>query len=348
MAEMKAAVLVEYDKPLEFMDRPVPEVTRADQVRVRVEGAGVCATDVHAIAGQMEVAGVSLPRVLGHENAGRVEEVGDLVSTVKPGDAVLLYPPHSCGLCVNCRRGSDMHCDHHEFTGLSVDGGFSEYVVVTERSLVPLPAGIDPIDVAPHADAGITAYHAVERLSELMLPGTTAVAIGVGGVGHIGLQLIRELGSSRVIAVDPFPARRELAEELGADASVDSRDVVDAVRDLTGGLGADVVFDFVGTQETHDASFGALARRGTLALVGYGGMISMPSAALVGQEQAIVGNLVGNWTDLRDLLELHCAGRVTLRSERYPFDQLNEILDSLRDGAITGRAVVTPSANGAG
>ena len=111
----------------------------------------------------MEFAGVSLPRVLGHENAGWVEEVGSGVSTVAKGDAVLVYPPWSCGLCLACRRGNDMHCARHEFTGLSVDGGFADYVLVSERSLLPLPAGVEPAAVAPHADAGLTAYHAVRR-----------------------------------------------------------------------------------------------------------------------------------------------------------------------------------------
>ena len=184
---------------------------------VRIGGAGVCATDLHAIEGLMEPAGVTLPRVLGHENAGWVEEVGAGVTTVAKGDAVLVYPPYSCGLCVACRRGNDMHCVRHEFTGLSVDGGFAEYVLVSERSLLRLPDGVEPVDVAPHADAGLTAYHAVRRLAHLAVPGSTAVVIGVGGVGHIALQLVRELGSSSTIAVDTDERRRRLAAELGAD-----------------------------------------------------------------------------------------------------------------------------------
>ena len=342
---MKAAVLVEYDQPLEIMERPDPELTRPDQVRVRIEGAGVCATDLHAIDGEMEPAGVSLPLVLGHENAGRIDAVGDLVSTVSVGDPVLLYPPFSCGLCVNCRRGRDMHCEHHQFTGLSLDGGFADYVVVSERSVVPLPAGTDPIDLAPHADAGITAYHAIKKLSHLLLPGTTTAVIGIGGVGHIGLQLVRELGSSAVIAVDPHEGRRRLAEELGASEALDSDGVVDAVRELTGGRGADVVFDFVGTQAAHEEALGMLALNGTYSIIGFGGTVSVPSAALVGQEQAVVANLVGSWTDLRDVLELQHAGRIKLRSERHPFEKINDVLDQLREGEITGRAVVTPNAN---
>ena len=124
------------------------------------------------------------------------------MTTVSKGDPVLVYPPLSCGLCVGCRRGNDMFCARHEFTGLSVDGGFAEYVLVSERSLLRLPDGMEPAEVAPHSDAGLTAYHAVRRLVAAPVPGTTAVLIGVGGVGHIALQLMRELGSSSTIAVD--------------------------------------------------------------------------------------------------------------------------------------------------
>jgi NAD+-dependent secondary alcohol dehydrogenase Adh1 len=285
---------------------------------------------------------VSLPRVLGHENAGWVEEVGAGVTTVTKGDAVLVYPPYSCGLCVACRRGNDMHCVRHEFTGLSVDGGFAEYVLVSERSLLRLPDGVEPVEVAPHADAGLTAYHAVRRLAPLAVPGTTAVVIGVGGVGHIALQLLHELGSSSTIAVDTDSRRRQLAAELGAGDVIEGEGSVDAVHELTGGRGADLVFDFVGTDQTHADATAMLARGGTYSVVGYGGMVSIPSAALVVNEHAVVGNLVGTWVDLWELLQLHAAGRIVLKTEVHPLDSVNEVLDKLRDGEVTGRAVLVP------
>jgi NAD+-dependent secondary alcohol dehydrogenase Adh1 len=335
---MRAALLREYGRPLELIERPVPEPTRPDEVRVRIEGAGVCATDLHTIDGLMEPAGVTIPRVLGHENAGRVDAVGDLVSTVAVGDPVLIYPPFSCGLCVPCRRGNDMHCERHQFTGLTVDGGFADYVVVAERSLVKLPPDVDPVAVAPHADAGITAYHAVKRAAHLALPGTTAVLIGVGGVGHVALQLLRELGSAAVVAVDTNEERRRLAAELGADTVLAD---ADEVREHTGGRGAELVLDFVGTDETHAAGTAMLARGGTYSIVGYGGMLTLPSAALVGGEQAVTANLVGSWVDLWELMQLHARGGLTLKTEIYPLEAVNEVLDRLRAGAITGRAVLT-------
>jgi NAD+-dependent secondary alcohol dehydrogenase Adh1 len=339
---MKAVVLQEYHRPLELVDRPTPEPAASADVLVRIGGAGVCATDLHAIDGLMEPAGVTLPRVLGHENAGWVEATGTGVSTVSAGDPVLVYPPYSCGLCVACRRGNDMHCERHQFTGLSVDGGFAEYVLVSERSLVKLPPDIAPEEVAPHADAGLTAYHAVRRLAHRAVPGTTAVVIGIGGVGHIALQLVRELGSSRVVAVDVDERRRRLASELGADTVVDGAEARDAIGDLTGGRGADLVFDFVGTDETHAASLQMLARDGVYSIVGYGGTVTAESGAIVVSEHSIVGNLVGTWVDLWELLQLHAQGRVTLRTQAYPLDSVNEVLDLLRAGEVTGRAVLVP------
>jgi NAD+-dependent secondary alcohol dehydrogenase Adh1 len=299
----------------------------------------VCATDLHAIEGLMEPAGVSLPRVLGHENAGWVEEVGDGVTTVAKGDAVLVYPPYSCGLCVACRRGNDMHCERHDFTGLSVDGGFADYVLVSERSLLRVPDGVEPADVAPHADAGLTAYHAVRRVAHLLAPGTTAAVIGVGGVGHIAVQLVRELGASRIVAVDTDERRRRLADELGADVVVGD---AAAVRDATEGRGADVVFDFVGTDQTHADALSMLARGGTLSIIGYGGTLSLPTNPLVVNEHGVVANLVGTWIDLWEILQLHAAGRITLKTEMHPLEQVNDVLAKLQEGEVTGRAVLVP------
>jgi NAD+-dependent secondary alcohol dehydrogenase Adh1 len=340
---MRAALLAEYERPLELVDRPVPEPVRARDVVVRVGGAGVCATDLHAIDGHMEPAGLRPPVVLGHENAGWVHAVGDDVTTAKVGDAVLVYPAYSCGLCVACRRGNDMHCARHGFTGLTRDGGFADYVLVDERSLIPLPAGVEPAAVAPHADAGVTAYHAVRRLVPQLLPGTTVALIGVGGVGHIALQLLRVLGASAVVAIDTDERRRRLAHELGAHEVLgEQSDVADALRELTNGAGADVVIDVVGTQATHDLGLAVLARGGALSLVGYGGEIHHPSVGFVADEVAVNGNLVGTWTDLWELLQLQVRGDVTLRTETHPLADINEVLAKLREGEITGRAVLVP------
>jgi D-arabinose 1-dehydrogenase-like Zn-dependent alcohol dehydrogenase len=340
---MKAALLREYHRTLELVDRHEPEPVAARDVVVRVGGAGVCATDLHAIDGLMEPAGLRPPVVLGHENAGWVHAVGDGVTAASVGDAVLVYPAYSCGLCVPCRRGLDMHCERHQFTGLTRDGGFADFVLVDERSLVPLPPGVEPVAVAPHADAGITAYHAVKKLLPRLVPGSTSAVIGVGGVGHIALQLLRVLGGGSVIAIDTDERRRALAKELGADEVLGGDgDVAGAVREATNGAGADVVLDFVATDATHAAGLEMLARRGLYSTVGYGGLLTVPSVALVVGETAIAGNLVGSWIDLWELLQLHGRGDVTLRTETHQLEDVNAVLDKLRDGEVTGRAVLVP------
>jgi NAD+-dependent secondary alcohol dehydrogenase Adh1 len=340
---MRVALLSEYHRPLELVERPEPEPLAARDVIVRIAGAGVCATDLHAIDGLMEPAGLTPPVVLGHENAGYVHAVGDDVTAAAVGDAVLVYPAYSCGLCVPCRRGIDMHCEHHQFTGLTRDGGFADYVLVDERSLLPLPDGVDPVEVAPHADAGITAYHAVKKLLPRLEPGSTAAVIGVGGVGHIALQLVGVLGAARVVGIDTDARRRKLAAELGADAVLgDEENVADAVRELTDGAGADVVLDFVGTDGTHASAMQMLGRRGLYSIVGYGGMVSHPSVGFVVGETVVAGNLVGSWIDLWELLQLHGRGDVTLRSETHPLEEVNDVLDRLRAGEVTGRAVLVP------
>ena len=168
--------------------------------------------------------------------------------------------------------------------------------------------------------------------------------VGVGGVGHIALQLIRELGASVTVAVDTDSRRRALASELGADEVLDGGGSVDAVRELTDGRGADLVFDFVGTDQSHADSMAMLARGGTYSIVGFGGMVSVPSAAMVGGEQTVMGNLVGTWLDLWEVMQLHGPGRLVLKTESHPLDAVNDVLAKLRDGEVTGRAVLVPGA----
>jgi NAD+-dependent secondary alcohol dehydrogenase Adh1 len=183
----------------------------------------------------------------------------------------------------------------------------------------------------------------VKKLLPRLEPGSTAAVIGVGGVGHIALQLVRVLGAARVVGIDTDERRRLLARELGADDVLgDEEDVAGAVRELTDGAGADVVLDFVGTDETHASGLGMLARRGLYSIVGYGGIVSHPSVGFVVGETVIAGNLVGSWIDLWELLQLHGRGDVTLKTETHALDDVNDVLDRLRDGDITGRAVLVP------
>ncbi len=171
-----------------YGERPVveevaePEIADALDVIVRIGGAGLCRTDLHIIEGQWkEKSGVQLPYTLGHENAGWVHEVGSAVTNVAEGDAVIVHPLITCGLCRACRAGDDMHCAVNLFPGISSNGGFAELLKTNARAVVKLASGVEPKDVAAHADAGLTAYHAVKKAAEVLYPGTTAVVIGREG-----------------------------------------------------------------------------------------------------------------------------------------------------------------------
>ena len=300
---MKAAQLYKYDKEMNVdlvVEKvPDPTINAPDEVIVRVGAAGLCRTDLHIIEGVwrsvMDAEDSLLPYIMGHENAGWVESVGSGVKSVKPGDAVICHPLRSCGVCPGCRRGEDMYCENGSFPGLGRDGGFAEYLLTNERTLIKLEENVAPLDVAPMADAGITAYREAKRASKLLNPGSYCDVQGVGGLGHIAIQCLRELCSTRIIAVDNNTEARELARELGADQAIGGKqDVVEQVKELTGG-GAHVVIDFVAELGAEQLCWQMLRQGGTHFIVGYGGRIEIPTVHMIMNEVTVSGSLVGNY-----------------------------------------------------
>jgi NAD+-dependent secondary alcohol dehydrogenase Adh1 len=243
---MRAVRVHRYHEDPQLDEIDEPQLQGPLDVIVKIGGAGVCRTDLHIIEGQWDaIQHPSLPYVIGHENAGWVHAVGDGVTNVAVGDTVILHPQPSCGLCRACRAGRDMQCDNAFFPGLSDDdGGMAEYLRTTARACVKLDPDTNPADVAALADAGITAYHAVRKAVPLLPAGTTAVVQGAGGLGHIGVQCLAALTPARIVVVDKNPDALKLAEQIGAHATVVADGShVGAVKDLTGGRGADIVFD---------------------------------------------------------------------------------------------------------
>jgi NAD+-dependent secondary alcohol dehydrogenase Adh1 len=340
---MRAARLHAYGSgKLRLEEVDEPSATAAHDVVVRIGGAGLCRTDLHIIEGRLRDAVGRLPRILGHENAGWVEEVGPAVSDIAVGDPVILHPLATCGRCLECRAGNDMHCADQSFPGLTADGGFAELVKTNHRAIVAVPSGVDPADVAPLADAGLAAIHAVKRVSANLTPDASAVVIGAGGLGHLGVQCLKALTPVRVIVVDTSAHALELTREVGADDAVlaDGRHV-EAVRELTGGAAA-AVLDFVGEDDSIAAGLALLRRGGVYAVIGYGGTFTVPAVELVASELTIVGNLVGTYTDLVDLLALAAARKVHIRTTAYPLDSLNDAIADLDAGRLSGRAVIVP------
>jgi NAD+-dependent secondary alcohol dehydrogenase Adh1 len=341
---MRAVRLHGYHQQPVIEDVPEPTVKGPLDVVVRIGGAGVCRTDLHIIEGQWAAAmAPRLPYTIGHENAGWVAEVGSAVSNVAVGDTVILHPTPTCGLCRACRAGQDMHCSNSSFPGLDSDGGMAEYLLTSARACVKLDAATRPEDVAALADAGITAYHAVRKALPLLYPGTPCVVIGAGGLGHIGIQCLSALTATNIIVVDRNPAALKLAEQLGADHTVVADGgQVDGVRDLTGGAGAEVVLDFVAEEGAENDGFAMTRPGGSYFVIGYGGTLIVPTLDIISTERNIVGNIVGTYNELAELMVLAQTGKVTLHTKTYPLDAAPDALHDLAAGEVRGRAILVP------
>lgn len=342
---MKAVRVHEYGERPTIDSVPDPVVREPLDVLVEVNAAGVCRTDLHIIEGQWaDKSGVELPYIIGHENAGTVREVGQAVRNVSPGDKVILHPLVTCGLCRPCRSGDDVHCENSLFPGIDSDGGMAQLLLTGARSVVKLDEGLEPADVAALADAGLTAYHAVRKAVPLLYPGAHAVMIGAGGLGHIGLQTLLTLSPAEVTVIDRSQEVLDLADELGAHHVVRADgNHVEAVRTLTGGAGAHVVFDFVGETGTETEGISLTRNAGSYFTIGYGGRVDIPTIDIISREINIIGNLVGSYNDLAELMTLAAQDKVILRTRRYPFDAALDALDDLDHGKIPGgRAILVP------
>ncbi|MCE7002860.1 NAD(P)-dependent alcohol dehydrogenase [Kibdelosporangium philippinense] len=341
---MKAVRLHAYHQQPVVEDVPEPTITGPFDVVVKIGGAGVCRTDLHIIEEQWaEKSGVRLPYTIGHENAGWVHEVGSAVSNVAVGDTVILHPTPTCGLCHACRAGNDMHCENSTFPGINTDGGMAEYLLTSARACIKLNPSTRPEDVAALADAGITAYHAVRKAVPLLYPGTTCVVNGAGGLGHIGIQALAALTATNIVVVDRNEDALKLASSLGAEHTVvaDGKQV-EAVLDLTGGNGAEVVLDFVAEQGAQQDAFAMTRRNGSHFVIGYGSNIDLPTIDIISTERNVIGNLVGTYNDLVELMVLAQAGKVTLHTKQFPLDAALDALADLDAGRVRGRAILTP------
>ena len=342
---MKAVRLHAYNEEPVVEEVPEPKATGPLDVVVKVGGAGVCRTDLHIILGQWDAAmNPTLPYTIGHENAGWVHEVGSAVTNVAVGDTVILHPTPTCGLCRACRAGQDMHCTQSVFPGLDgTDGGMAEYLLTSARACVKLDPETRPQDVAALADAGITAYHAVRKSLPLLYPGTTCVVIGAGGLGHIGIQCLSALTATNIIVVDRNPDALKLAAELGAHQTVVADgSQVETVKDHTNGEGADVVLDFVAEEGAENEGFEMTRAGGSYYVIGYGGTLTVPTLDIISTERNIVGNIVGTYNELAELMVLAQTGKVTLHTKAYPLDEAPQALHDLDSGIIRGRAILVP------
>ena len=342
---MKAARLHAYHEPLALDEVDEPRAVGPLDVVVRIGAAGLCRTDLHIQEGQWaEKSGVTLPYTLGHENAGWIHEVGSGVTNVEVGDTVIVHPFITCGLCRACRRGDDMHCANGRFPGINQDGGFADFLLTSARSVIKLDPSLEPKNIAALADAGLTAIHAVKKALPLLGPGTRAVVIGAGGLGHIAIQCLAAMTPAEIIVVDPSEAALELAAEVGADRTVRvDGSHVDTVRELTEGVGAEAILDFVGEKGAVEDGIAMIQDGGFYYVIGYGQNLTIPTIDIISREISFIGNLVGTYSDLEELMTLTAQGKVRLRTSRYPMDAINDAMADLDQGRLQGRGILVPA-----
>jgi propanol-preferring alcohol dehydrogenase len=345
---MRAYRILDWLQAPELVEVADPE-PGPGQVVVRVAGNGLCHSD--AMMSQMpgeigELLGWRVPFTLGHEVAGWVAAVGDGVTAVAEGDPVALVSAASCGVCEMCVRGRDNACLHNDAgRGYGRDGGLAELVLVDSvRSVIPLRT-LDPKVAGPLTDAGATAYHAVKRVLPTLVPGSTALVVGAGGLGAFAVQLLAALSPATILAVDANAARLEYVRTLGAHDAFGGVDkgTPRAVLERTAGRGADAVLDFVGIDATIDVGLASLRRTGSFALVGAGGGRSTkPWYGTFPQEAEIFTFQGGTIADAHEVVALAEAGRIRSDIDEFPLDRVAEAYEALEAGALTGRAVVVP------
>ena len=321
-------------QPLSPQELVQPEPTGPFDVVVRIAAAGVCRSDLHILMGELPV---SVPHVLGHENSGWVHAVGPMVSTVEVGQAVLCYPFVSDGLSPPERRGVDSAAPGRRTPGIDCDGGYAEYLLVTERSLVQLPDDADLAAMATLTDAGLAAYRACRKAATTLRPGSLAVVMGVGGLGHLAVQILRSISPARVLAVDTRPEARELAMGCGAHVACSPEELGTAT-----GSQADAVLDFVGSDESASSALSSLGFGGAYFAVGVGGSLSTPILQVVANETRIEGVYVGTFPELVELTQLALRGDVSPVVVPYRLNEADRALRALAAGAFVGRAVLIP------
>ena len=343
---MRALRLVGFQREPELMevDDPVPG---PGEVVIKVGAAGACHSDLHMLY-ELDASAVwQLPMTLGHENAGWVHALGAGVTGVSEGDAVAVYGAWGCGFCSRCAVGMENYCEVPSLIGgggLGANGGMADYLLVPhQRHLVPLPQGLDPVTAAPLTDAGLTPYHAIRRSWSKLTPDATAVLIGAGGLGHIGVQIVQATTAARVIAVDVKPDALELARKVGAHHAVLSdENAAQTIRDLTGGRGADVVIDFHGSTETLNLARAVVRPLGDLTIVGIAGGEIGVSFFSQPYEVSIATTYWGSRPELAELLALAASGQITAEKSIYSLDHGAKAYADLHAGSVTGRAVVVP------
>jgi len=338
---MKAAILHAFREPLALEDTPRPQ-PGPGEILIQVDACGVCHSDLHLADGDWPqlAAATKKPLILGHEIAGRVAAVGEAVHDCQPGDRVgLPWIYWTCGECDFCREGNENLCARQKITGVTVDGGFAEFVVAPASHVVRIPDALPATDAAPLFCAGVTVHRALKRAA--ITPGCRLAVFGIGGLGHLAVQMGRELGA-QVTAVDVSEAKLQLAQSLGAHRCLDASSA-NVGKELRASGGVHVALVASAATKAYDTAFACLRPSGTLLVVGLPAeKICFPPILMAAGEVTIRASAVGTRQDLREVLALAASGRIRCETHSYPLSDVNDVLDHLRHGSISGRAVLSP------
>ena len=344
---MWALRLTEWESDPVLTEVPVPD-PRGPEVLVEVAAAGLCRTDLHIMSSPGGTYPYTLPFTLGHESAGRVAALGPEASGFAIGDSVVVYARWGCGTCWQCAGGRDNACvrtaEGPHGAGLGRDGGLAEYLLVpSARYLVPAP-GLDPVRAAPLADAALTSYHAVKLSRAQLHPDSTAVVIGVGGLGHMAVQVLNATTPARIVAVDVRDAALEMARAAGADVTLSALGLsAEDIRAQTDPNGASVVLDFVGSSATLSLAAASVAQGGDVTFVGRGGGELRVAPGLIPYETTVRMPTWGTVAELAEVVALTAAGKIHTEAEVYALDDAVSAYGKLRQGDVLGRAVVLPA-----
>jgi alcohol dehydrogenase, propanol-preferring len=344
---MHAIQLTAWGQPAQLREVPLPE-PGPGEVLLEVSAAGLCHSDLHLMHWSPGTLPYELPFTLGHEVAGTVAALGPGAEAIDVGESVLVYGPWGCGRCPRCSLGEEHLCERAgelpgRGCGLGRHGGLAEYVVVpSPRLTVPL-GDLDPVSAAPLADAALTPYHAIRRHLALLRPGTAAVVIGVGGLGHVAVQLLRTLTACRVVAIDRRDEALEVAARSGADVTLTTAGLTARqVRRASGGRGAALVIDCVGTDETLELAAGAVTAGGHVAVLGVaGGMFPMCFGAVPMETSVVISNW-GTRAELADVVELARHRAVHVEVEPVALSEVPSAYERLEAGEVRGRVVAVP------
>ncbi|MGC2324015.1 MAG: zinc-dependent alcohol dehydrogenase [Terriglobales bacterium] len=337
---MRAAVLHQFKEPLVIEEVPCPEPS-ADEVLIQVEACGVCHSDLHVADGDWkQFAGITKrPLILGHEVVGRVVEKGSAAGNSEIGGRVGVPWIHwTCGSCEPCREGNENLCPKQKITGVTVDGGFAEFLKAPASHIVKIPASLSPVEAAPLLCAGLTAYRALKQSA--LLPGERLAVFGIGGLGHLAVQIGAGMGAE-VIAIDIAEQKLALATSLGAASAIHAASG-DVARELRKRGGVHVALVTSAAKVAYDTAFRCLRPRGMLLVVGLPAEnLCFPPIMMAAGEVCIRASAVGTRQDLRQVLALAEAGKLHCQIAARPWPEANDALQQLRQGRITGRAVLT-------